>query len=221
MARSFCIPGIIILALALACGILASISLPFLPALEVARTTFRGSSLPSGAGDAIRELRLGIWSYCTYSLGSGDRTCSTRGHAYSFLIKAGSNQVAIQSSWTRGLAITPVATAVTFVAFLLSFSEHLTLTLVSSLVSFLAALLMFIAFICDIALYAWLRAKLDDLDGIEPHTNTGAGFWLTFAAFILLLLGGCTVCFGRRRDKRLGANSYPLKTGGFFSRFRR
>ncbi|EJD43677.1 hypothetical protein AURDEDRAFT_167399 [Auricularia subglabra TFB-10046 SS5] len=97
----------------------------------------------------------------------------------------------IQSSWTRGFAITPVATAVTFVAFLLSFSGHFTLTLsglVAGLLPRRAAHV--IAFICDVALYAWLKAKLDDLDGIEPHTNTGASFWLTFAALILLLLGG-------------------------------
>ena len=38
------------------------------------------------------------------------------------------------------------------------------------------------------------------------------GFWLTFVALILLLLAGCTVCFGHRRDRasgRYGGGSYP------------
>jgi hypothetical protein len=49
------------------------------------------------------------------------------------------------------------------------------------------------------------------------------GFWLTLVALILLLLGGCTVCFGRRKDRMGGVPSYPMKStgGGFFSKFRR
>lgn len=49
-----------------------------------------------------------------------------------------------------------------------------------------------------------------------------AGFWLTFVSFILLLLAGCTVCFGRRRDRMSGATSYPMsQKPGIFGRFRR
>jgi hypothetical protein len=53
-----------------------------------------------------------------------------------------------------------------------------------------------------------------------------AGFWLTFVALILCLLAGCTVCFGRRRERMYGATTYPstypmAKRTGFFSRFRR
>jgi len=59
MPRSFCIPGIIILGLALACGLLASISLPYLPALEVSRTTFHsGTPVPGGQTEAISEIRV-------------------------------------------------------------------------------------------------------------------------------------------------------------------
>jgi hypothetical protein len=54
-----------------------------------------------------------------------------------------------------------------------------------------------------------------------------AGFWLTFAALILTLLAGCTVCFGRRRERMYNATTYPstyetgAKKPGFLSRFRR
>lgn len=58
-------------------------------------------------------------------------------------------------------------------------------------------------------------------------TARAAGFWLTFAALLLTLLAGCTVCFGRRRNRMYNAttnaSSYPMagKTGNFWSRFRR
>ena len=38
-----------------------------------------------------------------------------------------------------------------------------------------------------------------------------AAFWLTFVSFLLLALAGCTVCFGRRRDRLDGATSYSWK----------
>ncbi|KZV87225.1 hypothetical protein EXIGLDRAFT_586293, partial [Exidia glandulosa HHB12029] len=228
MARSFCIPGIIILALALACAILASISLPFLPALEVVRTHFSGNLSPQGSSEAINEVRVRLYRalmslyYCSSESGTHSLILERAGYAYSLIVNGqNGSSIKINTSWTRGLVITPVAAAVTFIAFLLSFSEHLTITLVASLMSFLAAFLMLIAFICDIALFAWTQAKMHDLDGVSAKSYTGAGFWLTFASFILLLFAGCTVCFGRRRDMRQGANSYPLKTGGFLSRFRR
>lgn len=50
------------------------------------------------------------------------------------------------------------------------------------------------------------------------------GFWMTFVSFILLLLAGCTVCFGRRKDRMSGATSYPVSSNpkkNFFSRFRK
>lgn len=37
------------------------------------------------------------------------------------------------------------------------------------------------------------------------------GFWLTFAAMLLLVLAGMTVCFGRRRARMSSAG--PLSAG--------
>ena len=34
---------------------------------------------------------------------------------------------------------------------------------------------------------------------------------MTFAAFLLLALAGCTVCFGRRRDRLDGATTYSWR----------
>jgi ABC-type nickel/cobalt efflux system permease component RcnA len=117
---------------------------------------------------------------------------------------------------------------VSFIALLLSFSTHITVTLLASLVSFLAALLTLIAFAIDIALFAFVKHELGTLNNSNFNTNTAPAFWLTFASFLLLLLAGCTVCFGRRRQTRLGnagesgtGAPYKSRFGGLFSRFRR
>lgn len=50
-----------------------------------------------------------------------------------------------------------------------------------------------------------------------------SGFWITLVVFILLLLSGCTVCFGRRRQRMSGATATPYSSEkpGLLSRFRR
>ncbi|KAJ6614679.1 hypothetical protein B0H10DRAFT_2044334 [Mycena sp. CBHHK59/15] len=223
MSRVFCIPGIIFLLCALALSIIVSISLPFLPAVDFVRVTFGSGVATSGQG--MTELRLGIWAPCFYDT-DGARTCLSAGHGYSFSI---SNQqktadVIIGSSWTRGLAVHPVATAVTFIAFVMSFSTHHLVTLLASLTSFLAALLTLIAFAIDIALYAFVHHEIGKLPDVRGKTTTSAAFWMTFVSLILLLLAGCTVCFGRRKDRMSGAASYPMSSSNkrsFFSRFRK
>jgi len=122
------------------------------------------------------------------------------------------------------LAVHPVAAAVSFVALLLSLSTHITVTLLASLTSFLAAVLTLIAFAIDIALFALVKQQVGSLDNSTFTTSTAPAFWLTFASFILLLLAGCTVCFGRRRQTRLDnaePGPYSARFGGFWRRFRR
>ena len=119
----------------------------------------------------------------------------------------------------------PLAAAVSFIALLLSFSTHITATLLASLASFLAATITLIAFAVDIALFAFVKHRVGTLSNSTFTTNTAPAFWMTFASFILLLLAGCTVCFGRRRQtSRLDAaepGPYTSRFGGFLSRFRR
>ncbi|KAF7974414.1 hypothetical protein HWV62_12272 [Athelia sp. TMB] len=222
MSRVFCIPGIIFLFCAFVLLTIVSVSLPYLTAMDIARVNFYGNGgSVSGTGTAS-QLRFGIWAFCS-ELTNGNTICDRTGHGYSVLVQSGSSSVTIGSSWTRGLAVHPVAAGVTFIALLLSFSTHVTVTLLASLVSALAALITLIAFAIDIALYAYVKDKLRHID---HNTHTGPGFWLTFVSFILLLLAACTVCFGRRRDRMSGATSYPMSQTnnprpGFMGRFRR
>lgn len=225
MARIFCIPGIILLVCAFVLSVLTSISLPFLPALDITRVHFAGNSV-STTGEVMTQLRFGVWAPCFYDQ-NDSRTCLKTGHGYTVSISNAEKtaNVVIGSSWTRGLAVHPVAAAVTFIALLMSFSTHVTVTLVASLTSFLAAFLTLIAFAIDIALYAFVKHEIHNLPDVSGSTLTGPGFWLTFVSLILLLLAGCTVCFGRRRDRMSGASSYPTYSTStkpsFFSRFRR
>ncbi|KAF9018672.1 pali-domain-containing protein [Hymenopellis radicata] len=225
MTRAFCIPGILFLAVAFVLSMLVSISLPYLTALDIARTDFAHGGQVQGEG--ITEIRFGVWANCRYDT-NGDRTCTDAHHGYSVFIQNAdrTETVDIGASWTRGLAVHPVATAVTFIALCMSFSQHVTVTLLASITSFFAALLTLIAFAIDIALFAYLKHQVNKLNGLSPNTKPGPGFWLTFVSLILLLLAGCTVCFGRRKERMSSASSYPSypmssKSSGFLSRFRR
>lgn len=197
--------------------------------------------------DRWSSVQFGLWSYCAVESPSGNRDCSTTGYAYSVSVRDSSSDdsVTIASSWTRGLAVHPVGTssvyihgssagpltcflataaAVSFIALLLSFSTHITVTLIASLVSFLAAVLTLIAFAIDIALFAFVKHQVGTLNNSSFTTNTAPAFWMTFTSFILLVLAGCTVCFGRRRQTRLDAaepGPYSARFGGFLNRFRR
>ncbi|KAK0189854.1 hypothetical protein F5146DRAFT_1139349 [Armillaria mellea] len=224
MTRAYCIPGIVFLFCALVLSVLTSISLPYLTGLDIARTTVVNAG--SVAGEGVKQIRLGIWAACSYQTNNA-RTCGDASHGYTLFIQnaARTETVDIGSSWTRGLAC-PSPAAVTFIAFLMSFSQHITVTLFASLMSFLAAFLTLVAFACDIALLAYLKHQVNKLNDLDPSTKAGPGFWLTFVSLILLLLAGCTVCFGRRKARLSGASSYPSypmsstkKT--FWQRFRR
>ncbi|KAJ2932002.1 hypothetical protein H1R20_g5079, partial [Candolleomyces eurysporus] len=61
MSRLFCIPGVVLLFCALVLSFLASISLPFLPALDIARVKFENGTALDNSSVPITEYRFGIW----------------------------------------------------------------------------------------------------------------------------------------------------------------
>ncbi|KAJ7190147.1 hypothetical protein GGX14DRAFT_606504 [Mycena pura] len=220
MSRSFYLAGVAFLSVALLLGLLVSLSLPTLPALDFVRITVPDA--PKG-NLFLSELRLGIWAPCAYD-GNGVRTCQFSGHGYSqALFSADYAQHAVlTSSWTRGLAIHPVATFFTAIALGCAVMPWEHGTLAATFAAFIAAFLGFIAFIVDIALFAHTKSLVDTFTR-PPHTSTAPAFWLAFIALILTLLSGCTVCFGRRRDS---GSSYPTFSGasgggGILARFRK
>ncbi|KAF7352118.1 hypothetical protein MVEN_01174800 [Mycena venus] len=166
----------------------------------------------------------GIWGPCIYD-GNNQRTCFHTGHGYPLPIETRDGQlVIIGASWTRGLAIHPVATAAIAVAFGFAASKLEHGPLIASLTSFFAAFMLLIAFAIDIALYAFVHHEVGKLKNVDGNVDAGSAFWMTLVSLILVLLAGCTVCFGRRKDG--GGDSYPMFTktagsGGFLSRFRK
>lgn len=226
MSRAFCIPGILFLFAALVLNFLVSISLPYLTALDVARATFKTDAHVGGV-NAAREVRFGVWASCVYA-DDGTKTCLKAGPAYSVGFEDPDQDVnvVIGPSWTRGLVVHPIATGITFLALLCSFSLHIAVSLVASLLSFLAALLTLVAFAIDIALFVYVKHQADKLPSVDGSGKPGPGFYLTLVAFVLLLLAGCTVCFGRRRQRMSTATSYPMTETNtarapFWKRFRR
>ncbi|KAJ6461881.1 hypothetical protein C8R47DRAFT_993412 [Mycena vitilis] len=219
MARAFYLSGMAFLFCALVLSFLSSISLPYLPALDFTRVRF-AKGFFSGS-DTLQEVRWGIWGPCVYD-GNDHRTCVHTGHGYTIPIRTLDGQeVDIGASWTRGLAIHPVATAVVAIAFGFAASkmEHgITLTLIPPCESQLL-----IAFAIDIALFAFVHHEIGKLDNVDANVNAGSAFWMTLVSLIFVLLAGCTVCFGRRKES--GNDAYPMFTkssgGGFLSRFRK
>ncbi|KAK7440814.1 hypothetical protein VKT23_016892 [Stygiomarasmius scandens] len=111
-----------------------------------------------------------------------------------------------------------------FVALCLSFSSHVTALLASTVTSLLAAFLTLLAFIIDIALYAYVHHKVKDVASNNSgfDVDTAPGFWLSFVSLLFILIGGCTVFVGRRKAADSSPN-YPMMTNpsGLFSRFRK
>ncbi|KAI1795431.1 hypothetical protein LXA43DRAFT_42325 [Ganoderma leucocontextum] len=208
---TFHISGIVFLFLSFFLLFIVSISLPYLTDLDFVRVHFKDTLPTVGSDpDAVTDIRFGTWAACWYQQ-NGDRVCNSDHGGYSTtLYDANSeNSVTIASSWTRGLAIHPIATAVAFIALGLSFLTHASARLAASLTAFLAAFLTLLAFLADVALYGWVKREVHKLDGVESDMATGPGFWITFACLLLLSFAGSTVCLGRRRDRLDGAKKYP------------
>jgi len=224
MSTRAVLPGTLFLSFSFILSLLVAISLPALPTLDIARCHFTGGTAPhvSTNTESINQIRFGVWAYCIYDAQTSHRTCIDQGHGYSVQLLSATNDITLGSGATRGLAVHPVATGVIFIALLLSLSSRFTLALLSSLLSFAAALLTVIAFAIDISLYTIVHSKVHRLGDVQVRSVAGPGFWITLASLILLLIAGCTGCFGRHRSRMTGATDYmdPEKPE-FFARFRR
>ncbi|KAG8935362.1 hypothetical protein FRC02_008167 [Tulasnella sp. 418] len=213
MALRFCSPAGLILFVAFVLSFLVSISVPYIQVFDDVRVKFNAGGV-SGASRAIDQFRLGIWGYCSHEISSGDWICTRTGVGYAVGFSNASGQTEyVRASWTRGLVVQPIATGVTFIAFLLSFSSSLGLLLVASLLSFFASLVTLIFLAINIALYLYTRSKVNDF-GIDQNTDFGPAFWMSIVTFVLTLISGLIVCFNRNRESRVRrADSHAATTG--------
>ncbi|KAF7320579.1 hypothetical protein HMN09_00142200 [Mycena chlorophos] len=224
MSRKYFLIGACCLGIALFLSLISSISLPYLPALDYARVKF-SVALSNGAGGvkgAQADFRWGIWGACAYDT-DGKRTCEFLGHGYeSGFIDPTGQIVLIAGSWTRGLAIHPVVTAVIAIAVGLAVAKWEHGTLAATLTSALAALMLLIAFAIDIALFAFVHHQVGKLKEVNGNVNAGTAFWFTLVELVLCIIGAVMVLIGRRSDS--GGDAYPMfsnQSGGFLSRFKK
>jgi len=217
MGRTHCIPGATVLAVAFILSLLTALSLPYIRVFDFARVTFQGNVAKASDG-GTSEARLGVWGYCYEAAKSGEWLCVNTGYAYTFTVGG----VTIGSSWTRGLIIHPIATVLTFVALILSLFPSVFIMLLAALTSWLAAFLTLIAFFCDIALFAYFKSKMKGIDGAQPSTHPGPGFWMTLATFFILCIAGCAVLFGRKKERHQRGGDYVVTTSRpWYHKFRR
>ncbi|KAE9401831.1 hypothetical protein BT96DRAFT_918583 [Gymnopus androsaceus JB14] len=213
------IAGIATLFVAFFLSFLVSISLPTIRTLEFARITLPNAKFLSSNGNIsfFQEVRFGIWAFCQYDT-DGKRQCSPTGHGYTWFGISSINQSGritgilvqpLKASWTRGLAIHPVATAFAFIAFCLVFTKR---TLLPLLFTALAAVLTLLAFAVDIALYAEVHHLVANVQNQGAVSTTGPGFWLTFVSLILLIVAGVTNLISHRNEAYPEYPSYPMSS---------
>ncbi|KAJ7613115.1 pali-domain-containing protein [Roridomyces roridus] len=222
--RSFYFAALACLGVALLLGFITSISLPYLNGVDFVRVKYTAAISNFKVGD----VRFGIWASCTFDY-SGDRSCGPTHHGYSELIPGidsdgNFKSVLIGASWTRGLAIHPVATVLTAIALGFALSrnwEHG--PIMATLMSLLAAFVATLAFIVDIALYAFVKGQVDSVnDRAQITTVTSSAFWMSFVTLLLLIASGLAIFIDRRREAE---DAYPAlsrgSAGGIFARFRK
>jgi len=213
-----CTPGTGLLVLIALLLLLSTISVPYIRTFDVVRTYFGGSI--GGSANAVNEIRLGLWGYCTRQESNGDWICDNTGLSYSYEVQSPNGKIEIiGKSWTRGLVMLAVATAFTWITLLLSLTHH---HIISALAAWFSAVVTFIFLMINVALYAYVHHKMNDL-GVAAKTNMGNAFWMSLAAFIALWIAGSLLLVEHRRvragytdDTTYGYGRRP----GIFSRFR-
>ncbi|KAF8157517.1 pali-domain-containing protein [Pholiota molesta] len=204
MDRTLHLLATIFLLAALMLSLFVSLSLPYLPALDIARVHLASGSGVAGI-DTLTELRLGIWGFCAYA-NDGVHSCTQNKLGYAVTIFDSradpNNSNIIKSSWTRGLVVHIIATAFIFLAFLTSFSEKSTVKLVAFVLSCLATLVTFTVFTIDIAFFALVLSLVKGIS-IGTSARTAPGFWLTFVSLVLVVLASTTFCYDRQRGLQL------------------
>ncbi|CAK5278050.1 unnamed protein product [Mycena citricolor] len=223
MSRPFYVVGTTLLGFALVLSFLGSISLPYLSNFDYTRVSFGGSTLQSGSR-VLRQIRWGIWGPCLYD-GNKHEMCFHTGYAYSLPIIAPGGQIAIvDKSFTRGLAVHPVAAGTVAIAFACALSATRTEhgIFYAAAMSLLSAILLIIAFAIDIALFVDVHSQIGTLHDIRPTVNAGTAFWTTLTSFLLVIVAAFSLFIARRQELR--SDSYPMlesNSGGCLPGIRR
>lgn len=172
--------------------LVASVSVPFFKTVDIVHTT------TSAGGVQIEKDSFGIWGICVSVLNTN--LCQDLGHGYSaarFSFSSGKLAVGVKSSWTRGLVLHPIATAVVFVTFVTSIVVPNQRTTI--ITGSIGALLTLITLAIDIAFNILTRNAVDKLTN-AASTSFGPGFYLTLVGFVATIAGVVLVYIRRRGE---------------------
>lgn len=180
------------------------------------------SMLKVDLGNATSEhqsaITFGTFGWCTVGTASGHDACSPK--------KVGYNPAAIianadgtdnfsnasedsTKALTRVMVLHPVATGISFIAFLLAVGAGVVGSFLGSLVSLLAFIITAIVLITDFVLFHLVKKHVND-DGSGSKASYGVGLWLILAAGICLLLGAIitfVTCCSSRLHRQRGSSS--------------
>jgi len=201
LPRTYTLTGVIDVFAAFLMLLLVTISLPSIPTLNIVHVDFNYTSPVTSPSNDLNQVRLGIWSYCSYFTANATHVCAPKHAGYSVAIPDGNDTVIVGSHWTGGLPMHAVATVFTFVALCSLVSGHATFMLAALPCVLFAEALAIIAFATDIALVVHLQNELRNVSTASAThlVFTGAGFWLTFSSITVLAVAALITFSVRRR----------------------
>lgn len=118
---------------------------------------------------------------------------------------------------TRVMILHPIATGISFIAFLLALGAGVVGSLLAAITSVLAFLVTVVAVICDFVLFGIIRDHVNssDHDTSGSHAKFSVAIWTLLAAAVCSLIGAVVVfftCCSARLHKRRGVREPAAKT---------
>ncbi|KAF7563458.1 hypothetical protein G7046_g659 [Stylonectria norvegica] len=160
------------------------------------------------------QVTFGTFGYCIHDVdGSNDEcTKSMIGYNPAKVMKSleGTSFGEISENTPKGLTrvmvLHPVATGLTFIAFLLCLTSGTVGSLMASIVAALAFIVILVALICDFVGLGIIKRKVDR-DASTSHATWGVAIWLllasaaaTLAATVIVFFTCCASRARRRRE---------------------
>jgi len=208
--------GTFFLLVAVALLIVTDVTSPVVAKLPIARTTLSNST---NIHDT--SVAFGTFGYCVVNAVDGNNYCSgtSVGYRPMQVLRAaeGTSFNVVEDDSTYGLTkvmiLHPIATAVVFIAFLLSLGASVVGSLLAACVAFLSFLITAAAVISDFVLFSIVMNAVRDAN-TGATSNYSHGAWTILVAGILTLLGSVilffTCCSARMHRRRNPTVKQPV-----------
>ncbi|KAI0885930.1 pali-domain-containing protein [Annulohypoxylon maeteangense] len=202
--------------------IITDISAPVVNSISLLKIDLNGASSSSfNNNNRSPSITFGTFGYCVRdTLASGQDFCSQSEVGYDpvSVVEENVNGLSFSDAasdsakaLTRVMILHPIATGLTFIAFLLVLGAGVVGGLLASLVSLLAFLVTLVALVCDFVAFAIIRNKINDADSGNAATATwGPAIWTllvsAICSFLAVFVVFFTCCSSRmhgRRERRV------------------